>query len=178
MDDKQEFKIEPLEEEQERVVQTSIEEIPADDKTSFECQEIVDNIPLDIEEAKRISLGNIKANLTPKKPVKELTYGSIFVTLAIASLIVGFLIEGYKTVGIICFVLAGFAGYAMFNTVIQAKKIQRLLDEGKCSTIAELMTELKLKKKYEFLRDLGGMIRAGYVVGYEVINDNEIRKVN
>ena len=56
-------------------------------------------------------------------------------------------------------------------------RIQKLLDEGKCKTIDELMNMLRKKKKYEFLRDLGGMIRSGYVVGYEVVNDNEIRKV-
>lgn len=177
--DKQEYKIDLIEEEkEERVVSASIEELPAGDKTNFDCQEIREENSGEIEEEKRISLGNIKANLTPKKPIKEMVYGSIFVALAIGSLLIGFLIKGYQVAGIICFILAGMAGSTMFRTIMDAKKIQSLLDEGKCKTIDELMVELKRKKKYDFLRNLGGMIRAGYVVGYEVINDNEIRKVN
>ena len=122
--------------------------------------------------------GNIRANLIPKKPIKEYAYGVTFAILAIVTLTIGFLFEGYKIVGIICFVLAGLASFSMFNTIFDAKKIQRLLDEEKCKTVDELMLELKRKKKYEFMRNLGGMIRAGYVVGYEVLNGNEIRKVN
>lgn len=180
MEDKQEFKIDLIEEETkgDRVVSVSIEEMPNEDKATFDCQEIKEDLIKEIDEEKRISAGNIKANLNAKKPIKEYVYGSIFGALAIGSILIGFLLDGYRVVGIICFVLAGLASYAMFKTIMDAKKIQSLLDTGKCKTIDELMVELKSKKKYEFLRNLGGMIRAGYVVGYEVIGDNEIRKVN
>ena len=40
------------------------------------------------------------------------------------------------------------------------------------------MLKLKRKNKYEFMRDLGGMIKAGYIAGYEVIEGNEIKKVS
>ena len=182
MDNKNEYEISLIEEENERVVKVSIEEMPEDKENSFECEELKDEakeISLqELKEENLISTGNIRANLIPKKPIKEYAYGVTFAILAIVTLTIGFLFEGYKMVGIICFVLAGLASFSMFNTIFDAKKIQRLLDEGKCKTVDELMLELKRKKKYEFMRNLGGMIRAGYVVGYEVLNGNVIRKVN
>lgn len=169
MDDKVKFEVTPIEEN--RVVKVSIEEIS-------EEQPAKEVVTVDeIAEEKRISEGIIKANIVAKKPIKEYAYGSVFLALAIMGVIIAFLLEGYRLPGIICFLLASLASYAMFNTATTSKKIQKLLDEGKCKTIDELMNMLRKKKKYEFLRDLGGMIRSGYVVGYEVVNDNEIRKV-
>jgi|GEM_PF-4344548 len=172
MDDKVKFDITPVEEDS-RVVKVSVEEIVEEEKKDDKPVVVAE-----IAEEKRISEGVIKANLVAKKPIKEYVFGSIFATLTIAGLLIAFLLEGYKLPGIICFLLAGLASYAMFSTASTSKKIQKLLDEGKCKTIDELMLTLKKKKKYEFLRDLGGMIRSGYVVGYEVVNDKEIRKVS
>ncbi|MBO5774307.1 MAG: hypothetical protein J6R44_05695 [Clostridia bacterium] len=172
MDDKVKFDITPIEEET-RVVKVSVEEI-VEEETPEEKPMPAEETP----EEKRISEGVIKANLVAKKPIKEYVYGSVFFALAVTGILIVFLLEGYKLPGIICFLLASLASYAMFSTATTSKKIQKLLDEGKCKTIDELMTTLHKKKKYEFLRDLGGMIRSGYVVGYEVIGDNEIRKVN
>lgn len=177
MKDKKEFEISLIEESEERVVEASIEEVPQQNEGAFQVEEIKEEDELKQEEG-LISKGNIKANLVAKKPVKEYVYGSVFIALAIGTLIVGFLVDGYMVVGIICCVLASMAGYSMFNTIFEAKKIQRLLDDGSCTTVEQLMVALKKKKKYDFLRNLGGIIRAGYVVGYEIVNDNEIRKVN
>lgn len=169
MDDKVKFDITPIEEES-RVVKVTLEEIVEEQPAK---EVVVD----EMAEEKRISEGVIKANLVAKTPIKEYVYGSVFSALAITGLLICFLLEGYKLPGIICFLLASLASYAMFSTATTSKKIQKLLDEGKCKTIDELMNTLRKKKKYEFLRDLGGMIRSGYVVGYEVVNDNEIRKI-
>ena len=81
-------------------------------------------------------------------------------------------------VGIITSALAFLAGYAMLKHLLDAKKINEFLNSGECKTIDELMVKMKRKNKYEFMRDLGGMIKAGYIVGYEVVEGNEIRKVN
>lgn len=181
MDEKVKFELTPLEEE-ERTVSSSIE-VVEEKKPLFTVEEIKEEpisgkekeVKKEIEEG--VSHGNIKANPKEKPLTKGYVYGGIFLVLGIASLLIAFLVSGYKMVGIICAVLAFLASYAMLKHVFDAKKIKALLDSGECKTVDELMLKLKRKNKYEFMRDLGGMIKAGYVAGYEVTEGKEIRKI-
>ncbi len=130
------------------------------------------------ENDKSSHLNNLKATSVKKPFTKEYVSGGVFIALAVATLIVGFVVEGYTVVGIICCLLGSFAAYAMLSHVYECKKIQKLLDDGRCSTITELMALMKKRKKYEFMRTLGGMIRDGHLVGYEIKEGEKIEKVN
>ncbi len=122
-------------------------------------------------------LDNITANLNKKPFTKEYVSGFLFIALAVATLIIGFVVEGYTVVGIICFLLASLAAYTMLNHVYECKKAQTLLDTNRASTVSELMTAMKKRRKYEFMRSLGGMIRDGHLVGYEIIDGEKIRRI-
>lgn len=168
MEEKKEFTVTPIEEE--RVVEVTVEKM---DATQFKVEEIMED-----NEKKGVAGNSIKANHEAKKPVKEYVYGTIFALIAVGTLVFGLLVERYLVAGIICTLLGAMASYSMFNVVIESKKIMKLLDSGEVRTVEELMLKLKKKKKYDFLRNLGGMIRAGYVVGYEIIDGKEIKKVS
>ncbi len=170
MEEKNKFEIIPIEEEP---VKVTIEEVK--ESTNFSVEEINElNKPIN----EGVSNGNIKANDKAKSPVKGYFFGALFIAFGIACLVVAFTVEGYKIAGIICTALAFLAGYAMLKHLFDAKKINALLQSGECKTVEDLMRKMNRKNKYEFLRDLGGMIKAGYVVGYEVVEGNEIRRVN
>lgn len=181
MSDKVDFEIVPIEEETKEVAKFDVVEVDVngeDEVVQVEQTDLNTNQNInEVKEEKRISMGIIKANLTPRTPVKEYAYSATFLGLGIGALVIAFTLDGYKVVGIICAVLAFLAAYSLFNTVLDAKKIQKILDSGECATIDDLMKRLKRKRKYDFLRNLGGMIRSGYVTGYEVVGDNEIRRV-
>ncbi|MBQ8177918.1 MAG: hypothetical protein IJ033_01870 [Clostridia bacterium] len=177
MDDKVKFELTPIEEDvqQEKVVKASIEVV--EEKTpNFSVEEVSDK-EVKKEISSGVSSGNIKANDKEKPLTMGYVYGGIFIALGVGAVLIAFLLEGYKMPGIICAVLAFLAGYAMLKHVLDAKKIKALLDSGECKTVDELMLKLKRKNKYEFMRDLGGMIKAGYIAGYEVIEGNQIKKL-
>lgn len=185
MENKVKYELTPIEEEsvaEEKVVKASIELV--DEGTSqTEPQKVEskkENAKKQVfdEINKGVSSGNIKAADKEKPLTMGYVYGGIFIALGIGALLIGFLLEGYKMPGIICAVLAFLASYAMLKHVFDARKIKALLDSGECKTIDELMLKLKRKNKYEFMRDLGGMIKAGYIAGYEVIEGNKINKVS
>ena len=161
-------------------------------KTNYEITSIPDDpkneaVKVNIEELPEIEhkeekapdgvTDSIKANLTSKPYTKEYVSGAIFAVLSIAGIIIGFLIEGYKIAGLVAFALGGLASFAMLNHARECKKVMSLLESGECKTVGDLMVKMKKRNKYEFLRALGGMVREGHLVGYEIIDGNEIRKV-
>ena len=185
MENKVKYELTPIEEEsvaEEKVVKASIELV--DEGTSQTAPQEVESKKENAKKQvfdeinKGVSSGNIKASDKEKPLTMGYVYGGIFISLGIGALLIGFLLEGYKMPGIICAVLAFLASYAMLKHVFDARKIKALLDSRECKTIDELMLKLKRKNKYEFMRDLGGMIKAGYIAGYEVIEGNEIKKVS
>ncbi len=165
-----------------------IEEISPKEDTectpSFSIEEVEENTAnvetqdLKKEESEQSShLNNLQATKIQKPFTKEYVSGGLFIALAVATLIIGFVVEGYMFVGIICCVLGGLAAYTMLGHVYECKKIQKLLDDGRCNTVSELMVLMKKRKKYEFMRTLGGMIRDGHLVGYEIKEGEKIEKV-
>ena len=170
MEEKNKFEITPIEEEK---VKVTVEEIS--ENANFSIQEVKEfNKPI----TEGVSNGNIKANNKEKSPTMGYVIGGGFVAFGIALLVLAFTLEGFKMVGIITSALAFLAGYAMLKHLFDAKKINALLQSGECKTVEDLMRKMNRKNKYEFLRDLGGMIKAGYIVGYEVVEGNEIKRVN
>ncbi len=177
MDDKVKFELTSISEpiDTEKSVKTSIEAVK-EEITDFSIKEIPDREP-ENNVLSGVSSGNIKANTKARALTNGYVYGGIFIIIGVAALLIAFLLEGYKIPGIICAVLAFLASYAMLKHVIDAKRIKALLDSGECQTVDELMLKLKRKNKYEFMRDFGGMIKAGYIAGYEVIAGDKIKKI-
>ena len=167
MEEKNQFEITPIEEEK---VKVTVEEIS--ENANFSVKEIKEE-----PKTEGVSDGNIKANNKAKSPVSGYCFGGMFIALGVLGLVIAFTIDGYKIAGIVCGALGFLAGYAMLKHIFDAKKINSLLSSGECKTVGELMSKMNRKNKYEFMRDLGGMIKAGYIVGYEVVEGNEIRKV-
>ena len=162
-------------------MKTNYEITPIEEKTSSEAVKVeIEELPDIQPKEEKAPTGvseNIKANLTSKPYTKEYVSGAVFGVLSIAGILIGFLIEGYKVAGIVCFALGGLASFALLNHARECKKVMSLLESGECKTVGDLMVKMKKRNKYEFLRALGGMVREGHLVGYEIVDGNEIRKV-
>ncbi len=109
---------------------------------------------------------------------KEILMTVLALALCPAGIIVGLKFEAYKTVGIIVALMGVLTAFALIRHIFMCRKVNALLESGKCNTVSALMTELKLKKKQDFVRTLGGMVREGHLTGYEITGDELITKVD
>lgn len=109
---------------------------------------------------------------------REIIMAVLAVVVCPLAIYLGMKFEGYKTV---CFLIAAMgvltAG-ALVRHILTCRKVNELLSSGKCNTVSGLMAELKIKKKPDFVRTLGGMIREGHLTGYEITGDELITKTD
>lgn len=109
---------------------------------------------------------------------KEILLAVLALALCPVGIALGLKLEGYKTVGFIIAIMGVLTAIALIRHILLCRKVNALLATGKYNTVSALMAELKIKKKYDFVRTLGGMVREGHLTGYEITGDELITKVD
>lgn len=109
---------------------------------------------------------------------KEILLAVLALALCPVGIVLALKLEGYKTVGFVIALMGALTGIALFRHILLCRKVNALLATGKYNTVSALMAELKIKKKYDFVRTLGGMVREGHLTGYEITGDELITKVD
>lgn len=118
----------------------------------------------------------IAPNFEKKNYRKEILIASLMAALCIGGAIVAALVVSYRFVGIIIAVLAALAAYAMVNHILLSEKVLKAIGDADKVYIDELMVKVKRRKKPEFVREIGSLIKEGHLTGYAVMNDVFLEK--
>lgn len=118
----------------------------------------------------------IAPNFDKKDYRKEILIASLMAALCIGGAIVAALVVSYRFVGIIITVLAALAAYAMVNHILLSEKVLKAIGDADKVYIDELMVKVKRRKKPEFVREIGSLIKEGHLTGYAVMNDVFLEK--
>lgn len=95
---------------------------------------------------------------------------AVFIVLAIT---IG---KKWMQVFIIGCIMLALGALFIVKNVFDTKKIVRLVTTGECNKITELMTIMKRKNKYEFIKNIGSMMKAGYLVDYMLVDSEYLIK--
>lgn len=118
----------------------------------------------------------IAPNFEKKGYRKEILIASLMALLCIGGILVASLVISYRFVGIIIAVLAALASYAMVNHILLSEKVLKAVGDADKVYIDELMIKVKRRKKPDFVRELGSLIKEGHLTGYAVMNDVFLEK--
>ncbi len=154
--------------------QKTVQEAPETAQKGTDTCESAENYPEGYDK----NAPEISATAKTRGFTKEYVLIALSLAICPAGICLGLKFTGYKYV---CFIIAAMGvltAYALVRHIIICRKVNALLSAGKCSTVTGLMKELKLKKKPDFVRTLGGMVREGHLTGYKIAGEELIIKVD
>lgn len=121
----------------------------------------------------------IKAAKGPeKKYTVDLVIGIVLAFLAVVAIVLMITLgPKLRTLFIILAVMLALGSAYMFRHISESKKIIKFVTSGEITTVSGLMEKLKRKDKLEFLKLLGSMIVAKYLIDYKIVDAEYILKV-
>ncbi|HQC54707.1 MAG TPA: hypothetical protein PKX91_03175 [Clostridia bacterium] len=121
---------------------------------------------------------NVNANYGPRKTfmLDMFLIGILVILCPLAATLAAF-VPAYRLAGILLGVM--FIIGAVFLAIELKRKytIVKKVENREIRTVSELMAMFKKKKKPEVQKVLKDMISAGYILGYEIIDGEQIAKV-
>lgn len=137
------------------------------------------------EKSDKLECGNpvsreitIKASKGPEKPYTTDIIVSVFLAcLGIVTIVLAVTLgTRLRLLFIILSVMLGLGSVYMFKHIGDSKKIVKMITNEEVTKVSELMEVLKRKDKHEFLKTIGSMIVAKYLVDYKIVDAEHIIK--
>lgn len=135
----------------------------------------------EFEKSKKLAQGeiiNIQAHYGPRKTFwLDIFLIVLLLVLSPFAVVLALKVDAYSMAGFILAAMFVLGSVVLMLELFRKIKIIKAIEKDGCKTVTELMTIAKRKKKPEFLKALKDLISSGYIIGYEILESENISKV-